>query len=433
MRNLAAFAAIFLALVGPSPGAAEPYRLHAQDRLLVRVAAWNFDQNGITEWGGISGEYLIAPDGVLQFPMAGAVAAEGQTLTELQDELATTLRRNAGLDQPPHLTVELVASLPVYVLGAAQTRGAVEFRPGLTPRQALALAGGVYRTAGAADLMQMARIAGDADLAADELHRQEAERAAVEAQLAALDDPDPLTDAPLPPDADLRARLQEADRNARQSQMASLDSLQQLLAEKSDKLRQQIVLRDQQLADYRRDLEDMSQLKEKGLAINARVTALTSSINDIETKRLDLEATLLLAEQQLNETERTRAAITDDARSSNLQRLAELEAEMAATAIRLGTTDQLMTQATLAGELAAEAEAQAAEQPGFIVTRIVDGVSQRITAAPDMTLTPGDVLEITLPHRPRTAPAAPAPAPAASAAPAPLDQVATATTAAAGQ
>jgi exopolysaccharide production protein ExoF len=187
MRNLAASAAILLTLSGVGPAAAEPYRLHAQDRVLVRVAAWNFDQNGITEWGGISGEYLIAPDGMLQFPMVGAITAKGQTLTELQAELATILRRNAGLDQPPNLTVELVEGLPVYVLGAAQTRGAVEFRPGLTPRQALALAGGVYRTSGAADLMQIARIAGDAKLASDELHRQEAERASVEAQLAALD------------------------------------------------------------------------------------------------------------------------------------------------------------------------------------------------------------------------------------------------------
>lgn len=419
MRNLAAAAAIFLALSAASATAEEPYRLHAHDRLLVRVVVWDFDKNGITEWDGISGEYLIAPDGTLQFPMAGAFAAEGRTLTELQAELATILRRNAGLERQPELTVELVESLPVYVLGVAQTRGAVEFRPGLTPLQALALAGGVYRTSASADPSQIARIAGDARLAAEEMRRQQAERASVEAELAELEDPDaPAATQPPAEDGDMLTRLRAADRIGRQAQMASLDSLQQLLIEKSDKLRQQMVLREQQLADYRRDLEDMSQLKEKGLAVNARVTALTTSINDIETKRLDLETTLLLAEQQLNEAARARAAITDDARSANLQRLAELEAEMAATAIQLDTTGRLLTQATLAGEMAPDPAT--VEQPAFIVTRVVDGATQRITAAPDMALEPGDVLEVTLPQ------AAPEPV---AAAPAALDQVAAATSA----
>lgn len=412
MRDLILSATMLLGLCA-GPALAEPYRLHAQDRLLVRVVAWDFATDGVTDWTGVSGEYLIGPDGTLQFPLAGPVAAQGRTLTELQDQLSTILRRNAGLDQPPQLTVELVESLPVYVLGAAQDRGAVAFRPGLTAQQALALAGGIYRTSAAADPMQIARIAGEARLAAEELRQHRAERAAIEAELAELDSPDPQAATPLPADADLRSRLTAADRIARDAQAASLDSLQQLLREKADKLRQQIVLRDQQLADNRRDLEGIAELKEKGLAVNARVTALTTAINDIEAKRLDLEATLLMAEQQLNEAERARAAIIDDARSDNLLKLAELEDEMAATAIRLGTADRLLTQAMLAGELAPEPGA--AEQPVFVVTRVREGVAERITAAPDMVLQPGDVLEITVPGGPgagdRPVAAAPGPAP----------------------
>lgn len=419
MRDL--FLSVLLLALGAAPALAEPYRLHAQDRLLVRVVDWDPDANGLAEWKGVSGEYLLGPDGTLQFPLAGTVAAEGQTLAALQDQLAAALGRNAGLDRPPQVTVELVESLPVYVLGAAQTRGAVEFRPGLTARQALALAGGVYRNMAAADPMQMARIAGEARLAAEELRQHGAQRTAIEAELAELDSPDPPPAGAQPPaDADLRSRLQAADRAARTAQAASLDSLQQLLRDKADKLRRQIVLRDQQLADNRRDLEGIAELKEKGLAVNARVTALTTAINDIEAKRLDLEATLLMAEQQLNEAERARAAITDDARSANLQKLAEIDDEMAAAAIRLGTADRLLTQAMLAGELAPEPGA--AEEPGFVVTRVTDGTPRRIEAAPDMALEPGDVLEITLPEASNTA----APPLAAAPAAAPLGQVAAA-------
>ena len=411
MRDLV-LSALLLAL-GAAPALAEPYRLHAQDRLLVRVVAWDPDTNGLAEWAGVSGEYLLASDGTLQFPLAGTLAAEGQTMTALQEQLATALGRNAGLDRPPHVTVELVESLPVYILGAAQSQGAVAFRPGLTARQALALAGGVYRNLSSADPMLMARIAGDARLAAEELRQHGAERAAIEAELAELESPEPQQDTDLPADADLRSRLQAADRVARNAQAASLDSLQQLLRDKADKLRQQIVLRDQQLADNRRDLEGIAELKEKGLAVNARVTALTTAINDMEAKRLDLEATLLMAEQQLNEAERDRAAIIDDARSATLQKLAELEDEMAAPASRRGTADRLLTQAMLAGELAPEPGA--AEQPVFVVTRITDGTPERIEATPDMALEPGDVLEIALPGAADASarPVAAAPPPAA--------------------
>ena len=44
----AAFAAISLVL--PSGLFAEPYRLHAQDRLMIRVLTWDYGQNSLTGW-----------------------------------------------------------------------------------------------------------------------------------------------------------------------------------------------------------------------------------------------------------------------------------------------------------------------------------------------------------------------------------------------
>ena len=66
MRNLILSAAMLLGLWDAGPAGAEPYRLHAQDRLLVRVVAWDFATNGVTDWAGVSGEYLIGSDGTLK-------------------------------------------------------------------------------------------------------------------------------------------------------------------------------------------------------------------------------------------------------------------------------------------------------------------------------------------------------------------------------
>ena len=84
----ALIAAACLALCAPALLRAEPYRLHPQDRLLIRVLTWDFRQNSLVGWQDLSGEYSLSPEGDLQLPLAGTVAAAGLTQAELADAVS---------------------------------------------------------------------------------------------------------------------------------------------------------------------------------------------------------------------------------------------------------------------------------------------------------------------------------------------------------
>lgn len=371
--------------------AQEPYRLHPQDRLLIRVMTWDFRQNSMTGWEGLSGEYTISPEGDLHLPLAGALPAVGLTQAELADAVSDLLRRRAGLDDPPQLSVELAGSLPIFVLGAVENRGAVAFHPGLTARQALALAGGIFRAPQSADIVRGIMLSGEATEAEDRLRWLRTEEERIRAELAALesgDVPPALGVAP----GDVQAQLQDADRHARQVRLDSYNDLQVVLRERADRLNQQIALRDEQIISTRQELADITSLNERGLAVNARVTSLTTALNDLEAKRLELETAMLLLDEQLNQAQRDSSTITTDAVADRLLRLTELESEISAAEIRERTARaQFAAMMDLSGS---ESEDVLTETDLiFIITR--DAV--RTEAKPDALLQPGDTLDIVPP------------------------------------
>lgn len=370
----------------------EPYRLNAQDRLMIRVLTYDYRLNSLTGWQGLSGEYGISPEGNLQLPLAGTLQAEGLTQTELSESISDLLRRRAGLDETPQLSVELMSSLPVYVLGHVEQRGAVEFRPGMTARQALALAGGMFRTQASNDTVRIVALTGELSEVEGTLRALETEQARIRGELAELQG-HAETEAPALPvsENNVQRRLQLADQTARQVRIDSYNDLQVMLQEKGARLTKQLALRDQQIESTREQLSGIESLNERGLAVNARVTSLEASLSELESKRLEIETALLLLDEQLNQAERDRDTITTDAIAERLARLSVLESEVAASRIRQSTA-RAQLQAVLGADTPV---ADPADQPApiFVVTR--DGESREIL--PDDRLHPGDTLDINLP------------------------------------
>lgn len=85
-------------------------------------------------------EVALGPAGSITLPLAGEIAADGATPAALAERIAEKL--NAGYIVDPQVTVEITAWPPVYVTGLAASPGAYPYAPGLTVRQAVALAGG---------------------------------------------------------------------------------------------------------------------------------------------------------------------------------------------------------------------------------------------------------------------------------------------------
>ena len=109
---------------------AQPYTLDTGDRLRVSV----FGQDGV------SNSYLVDAAGNVNIALIGPVAARGLTPPSLSQAIAARLRD--GYIREPHVSVEVEAYRPFYILGEVNAPGQYPYQPGMSVETAIAIAGG---------------------------------------------------------------------------------------------------------------------------------------------------------------------------------------------------------------------------------------------------------------------------------------------------
>jgi len=134
---LRGFCLILVAMIAGLPAAADTaaYRLASGDELRIKV----FDNEDI------SGEYQVDAAGNVNFPLVGQIQAAGLTVDQFSADL--TRRLDADFLVDPKLSVEVLNFRPIFVIGQVNAPGSYSYSPGMTVRQAVALAGGYTRRA----------------------------------------------------------------------------------------------------------------------------------------------------------------------------------------------------------------------------------------------------------------------------------------------
>lgn len=141
---------------------------------------------------------VVDDEGKASFPLLEPMQVEGMTLDEvrglLKTQLPTRVYRQRGADGvdnlinilPEEIVVEVAEYPPVYVTGDVATAGRVAFRPGMTAREAIALAGGFDPTRSRAvdPVLEAATIRSDIASAWIDQASLQARRLGLEAQLA---------------------------------------------------------------------------------------------------------------------------------------------------------------------------------------------------------------------------------------------------------
>ena len=91
----------------------------------------------------LSGEYSVASDGSIDFPLVGRLAVVGKESNEVAAEIAQALKQRNVL-QDPHVTVRVrdASSKRISVLGAVAKPGTLSVVAGMTIVQAVSQAGG---------------------------------------------------------------------------------------------------------------------------------------------------------------------------------------------------------------------------------------------------------------------------------------------------
>jgi protein involved in polysaccharide export with SLBB domain len=110
------------------------YRLAPGDKLKVNI----FNEPDL------SGEYQVSDDGRIAFPLIGELRAAGSSAEEFRQHLIDALRN--GFVRNPRVTVEIANYRPINVVGEVRNAGQFTYRPGISVKDAIAMAGGyTYR------------------------------------------------------------------------------------------------------------------------------------------------------------------------------------------------------------------------------------------------------------------------------------------------
>ena len=110
--------------------AEQPYTLDSGDRLRIVV----FGQEGI------SNSYIVDAGGNVNLPLVGVVPARGGTTQQLAQVISDKLKQ--GYVREPHVSVEVEAYRPFFILGEVTNPGQYPYVANMTAETAVAIAGG---------------------------------------------------------------------------------------------------------------------------------------------------------------------------------------------------------------------------------------------------------------------------------------------------
>jgi protein involved in polysaccharide export with SLBB domain len=381
-----------------SDAVANRYLLGPQDRLMVRIYSLRKSTGEFYAWEPLNGEFTVGADGTLSMPIVGQVNALGKTAPELAIYVSQLLRAKADLVEPPFAAVEVMVHRPYYIMGNIRLPGRYEYQPGMTVLQAVSTAQGI----GAPDINGNQRER-DTIVSRGELLRLNVEQMQPLARMAGLraeiaeaeeiDFPKSLADQA---DKSAVAEAMELEklrfRTRRESKKAELDAIESakvLLQKEIDTLQAKAVVLDKQVAINKRELDSVSDLVTKGLAVAPRQIALENAQVIAENNRLDVQLAALRAQQGLSTANRDTINVRARYHREALDDAALTNALIEQNKERMRTAASLLQEAqtTLADRGNEEIE------PLYYLTR--NGETNKATEA--TVLEAGDVVEVVVP------------------------------------
>lgn len=385
----------------PSSASAE-YRLNRGDVIELSAVGLN----------DLRQQSPIGPDGDVLFPMLGPIKAAGLTLPELRAKLKDALptkifrrRTSDGREYPvvvnaEEITVAIADYTPVYLDGDVAKPGAQAYRPGMTVRQALALAGGydVMRFRARDPFLESSDFRADYYALWTEFAKEQVSVARLKAELQNAADIDRRGFLETPLSKISSAQIEERERQLLDSRNTDFRKEKEHLARAVQKENSRIAAlseREQKekegtQADAR-DLDEMRQNFKKGIIpamrmAEARRVALFSA-----TQALQTTALLAQAERDRDNLSRSLQRVDDDRHGRLLVELQTAELRLETIRARLQAVGEKLTYSSIVKSQLIRGKGGS---PVITIIRENNGERHSQPAAEDTELTPGDVVEV---------------------------------------
>ena len=380
LRQFAACTALALALAvtgGPAKADTPDYHVDVGDRLTISVY-------GKPE---MSGNFQVRADGQIAMHLLGPIDVAGLTMRQVEERIETEARERFSSRES--VVVDMLEYRDVFVLGAVDTPGAYEFRPGLTVMKAIAMAGGIERVQ--EDLRSERDIENARNNLAEAQSRltfAQSERDALARELARLDGV--TTEAQVP-----EARLDQEQeqlvglrRSLMQDLMEGATMRSTLADEEAGMLDQRRDLINERLDATQEQLESMQELESRGLARKEQTLGLKIDLSEYNADLLEVAAFVSRAKQTRANAESDIQEAQTEYRLNLLQDKIEAEQRVAQERTEVQMALNFLRRASPA----AAAELGEAVETVYEVFRNGSDTPERV--APTALLGPEDVLNI---------------------------------------
>lgn len=331
---------------GPAP--TEPQQLD-RTSAASRMKLSGVERIRLRVWGStdFNGEYGIDPDMTLSLPGLGRLDVGTLTLSELEQLISDRL--SASLRRDTRVSVEVMKARPFFIMGQISRPGAVEWRPGLTLVQAIALAGGVTRPSlgGSADQVLSARSQLNFTLA--QLNRLKAEKedvANTDPQAPVPNAADPAADShSLRPEHAAYGQniIRDEQRAVFQTRIANLQSEHRSVLREIETARAQSSALEEQRSLSRQATKDLEYLKERQLVANRVYLSARSELSAIEARGLETTMALERAKTRADALARQITLAKQERQAFLSERVETLEKEVVTLRSRLGADDSIAT------------------------------------------------------------------------------------------
>lgn len=388
-RRTATLALVLAALLLPGAASAA-YRLGAGD--VVEIAVF-----GLPDYNR---RVTVNVDGDLSLPFLGEVRAAGMSLPELRVELARGLEAN-GAVRNPQVTVQLVEHRPFYISGDVARPGAHAYRPGLTVRHAIALAGGfeMMRSRSENPLLLAPEAQSEHASAWLGLVKTQARLISLKAELDGTDEVDFSGLAKSPVSPGVVVEITEAERSNLKERIGSyrreVEFLQRSIAkaqEQADHLAAAVTQQADVVKRQEDVLERASSNLMRGVTSQMRVDEDSRGLAGLKAQHTDTVSRAAQARTEVRELQRRLARIGEDRQIRLTRELQDgsVQVDRYRAQVR-GSGEKLL----VAGQLKSRLRV-GAEGPDLVVHRRSGTDNTVIEASADTALEPDDVLEVTV-------------------------------------
>jgi polysaccharide export outer membrane protein len=385
-------------------GAKAQQALDVGDSLQVTVA-------GVPE---LSQRGTIASDGHVSLPLVGPVYVKGLTLPEvqakLQEELPTKSLRLRTVDgrlavvvvEPHQITVDIAEYRPVYLMGDVAAPGDKPFRPGMTVRQAVTLAGGydVMRLRMNNPFLEIADLQSEYTNLWTEYTKAQSQVLRLESEASgktAIDQRE-LTNSPLP--ATVISEISKLELEQLSARLANVEKDKVWLRHSIEDANQLIAaLTDSRLRDdddsrlTAENLERLQELHQKGIISGPRVNEerrqvlnqrIRVSQNTAQTQEMKIRRDELVRKLQ---------RIDDERRINVTAELQDAKVRVAMVSTKLQSVGEKLL---YTGAVKSQLVRGKGGRPEIVIFRKGERGRDRIVASEDTEVTPGDVIEVAL-------------------------------------